>query len=599
MPSDFLLDKPNNWVSTKSWLLVCISFLVLYLGFGQHAFAQDVNQGLPLKGKLIFQGTYSGFKTKKERPKPLVDSLFDKLLKFDKQEGEELVGGITIEIGIDGQSVVGEYRTTGLLNSAKVSGLIEAGNCKLFTRDSSTMEGGCGPDGFMGSLRSPANSRTPINVNFEAKLVKVIDYEANAKQAPVFAVQSAANTQALPGVNEAVANPSASTDVPMNGEVSYQGTYSGELVVSSSRSSNSSPLEGALNATLKFNGQAVEAVLNTTGMMRGARINGLRTGDNCKLFFKNGDILEGKCDTSEFSGIIRSPNESRRRTDVSFTTSASNVTDTAEQAKQSALAAEEQAKQRAIAAEAQRQEAIAARQLPQPDSEPIDFPVSAFRSLRVRLSNMDDSGYVFVRTPDDKWDDLVVEWNAGVPGAGEKDFSNSLKAGRNFLIVGVHNKVFQFGAGKWSYMFEILGDNKPIWRKGGGAIGGGVGTRYWRPFIVFKAKSGALNILDPTLKELDQIVSRMKSFNENIIRERGVETSSMDALMKGTFSSTSAPSGGSSSNVDDDYRFQVEQQRRDEEYRQRQSERDSQSAPPITPIGGPGGFYGCASPPCM
>ncbi len=369
--------------------------------------------------------------------------------------------------------------------------------------------------------------------------------------------------------------------------LTYEGTYEGESVSESRRSSTTRELAGALSLRASFEGPAVRATLRTTGPLRDARLSGVRTGDQCRLFFGNGDILEGRCDRQGFSGVIRSADGARTRTKVSFSAA------TVPRGAPDAAATTDRPSSRDAPAPAAR-----VARLVDPDLSPVPETPRASRSLGLTMSRIDDFAFAVVVTPDGHWNGVAqAEWHQGDLGASREDLARHFQVGDNVLIVGLHNKRFAFGPGRWSFSFELSGDQGPVWTTSGGSPGGGVGIRYWKPMIVTKTRAGHYTVRTAPEDKLGPLIERMQAFDRWLARTMGSETSSMAMAAGALTRSLTASTGGGRSAAHDDMIEAMTLRKQVEDDQARAA--PPPVAPPMTPIGGANGLYGCPNPPCM
>lgn len=109
-------------------------------------------QERPLRGKVIYEGTYSGKQT-------------EGLVLFN--QGPELVGAITLTIEFDGNAIRATYKTTGKLASGSVTGLVEGDVCKLFGKGNLTIEADCNENSFSGKLFQQPKPELRRQVTFQ------------------------------------------------------------------------------------------------------------------------------------------------------------------------------------------------------------------------------------------------------------------------------------------------------------------------------------------------------------------------------------------------------------------------------------------------
>lgn len=177
-------------------LLPCFIFSFI-VSTSPAVFSAEAIDPPPSKGKITYQGTYSGRQlkiSKRNSPeKGLFGAITTELAKLSNHNSseKELVGAITIELVFDGPAVTAKYSTTGLLPAQRVSGLVNDLNCKLFYRNGGTMEGECSSADFSGVIRSPAGDRNPVEVFFETSVTQIVDYEKRDRKN----AEDAANAQ--------------------------------------------------------------------------------------------------------------------------------------------------------------------------------------------------------------------------------------------------------------------------------------------------------------------------------------------------------------------------------------------------------------------
>lgn len=109
-------------------------------------------QERPLRGKVIYEGTYSGKQT-------------EGFVLFN--QGPELVGAITVTIDFDGSAIRATYKTTGKLASGSATGLVEGNVCKLFGSGNLTIEADCTESSFSGKLFQQPKPELRRQVTFQ------------------------------------------------------------------------------------------------------------------------------------------------------------------------------------------------------------------------------------------------------------------------------------------------------------------------------------------------------------------------------------------------------------------------------------------------
>lgn len=192
---------------------------------------------------------------------------------------------------------------------------------------------------------------------------------------------------------------------------------------------------------------------------------------------------------------------------------------------------------------------LEARKLPAADLAALSSAAKPGSKLQVTMKAIDDIGFLVVKTPDGKWQPLATaEWSArGGPGSADVPIQDSLKIGDNFLIFGVHNKLFAFGVGKWSFDITLASDSQVLWAKTHAATGGGVGIRYWKAFVVNKSAKGALTLKAASAAQTQTVVEKMEEMNAWLQRDYGTENSviglAIDAVVNDMFSSGGSASG--------------------------------------------------------
>jgi hypothetical protein len=202
----------------------------------------------------------------------------------------------------------------------------------------------------------------------------------------------------------------------------------------------------------------------------------------------------------------------------------------------------------AVEREARAKADIEARKLPSADLAELGSNTKAGSKLRVTMKGIDDIGFLVGKTPDGKWQPLATaEWSAGGgPGRADVSIQDSLKTGDNILIFGVHNKVFALGAGKWGFDVTLTSDSQVLWTKAHAAIGGGVGIRYWKAFVVNKSAKGALTLKAASAAQTQTVVEKMEEMNAWLQKDYGTENSVMglaiEAMVQEMFSGGSRSS---------------------------------------------------------
>lgn len=196
---------------------------------------------------------------------------------------------------------------------------------------------------------------------------------------------------------------------------------------------------------------------------------------------------------------------------------------------------------------------IEARKLPAADLAALSSAAKPGSKLQVTMKAIDDIGFLVVKTPDGKWKPLATaEWSArGGPGSADIPIQDSLGIGDNFLIFGVHNKLFALGVGKWSFDVTLASDSHVLWAKTHAATGGGVGIRYWKAFVVNKSAKGTLTLKAASAAQTQTVVEKMEEMNAWLQRDYGTENSviglAIDAVVNDMFSSGGSASGPANS----------------------------------------------------
>ena len=112
------------------------------------AYAQD----RPQRGKVVYEGTYSGKQT-------------EGFILFN--QGPELVGAMTLTVEFDGSAIRATYKTTGKLAGGAATGLVEGDICKLFGSGNLTIEADCTGNDFKGKLFQQPKSELRRQVSFQ------------------------------------------------------------------------------------------------------------------------------------------------------------------------------------------------------------------------------------------------------------------------------------------------------------------------------------------------------------------------------------------------------------------------------------------------
>jgi hypothetical protein len=186
---------------------------------------------------------------------------------------------------------------------------------------------------------------------------------------------------------------------------------------------------------------------------------------------------------------------------------------------------------------------IEARKLPAADLATFGSTAKAGSRLRVTMKAIDDIGFLVVKTPDGNWQPLATaEWSArSGPGSADVQIQDSLKIGDNFLVFGVHNKLFTLGVGGWGFNVTVASDTQVLWTKSYAEQGGGVGIRYWKAFVVNKTSSGALTFRPATDAQTKTLVPKMEEMNAWLQKDYGTENSvaglAIEAMLQGLRSS--------------------------------------------------------------
>jgi len=102
------------------------------------AAAAAIAQDRPLRGKVVYEGTYAGREAE----------------GFLFLMGSDIEGAVTMTVEYDGPAVRATYKTTGKLPSGAVSGLIQGDVCKLTGSRNITIDGECTGTAFNATLVS-------------------------------------------------------------------------------------------------------------------------------------------------------------------------------------------------------------------------------------------------------------------------------------------------------------------------------------------------------------------------------------------------------------------------------------------------------------
>jgi hypothetical protein len=248
------------------------------------------------------------------------------------------------------------------------------------------------------------------------------------------------------------------------------------------------------------------------------------------------------CSPLLFESNVNYTNENRQKIKARYLASKSKIVDYIERDRLLALAAaeeEENAKKSAAAGKIIKASQSTELGVVAGDSLVPVNQLKGLKKVTVSIAGSDDIGRFLV--VDNKGEVHTIAWAewTAEKGAGSAsgDVTKALSPGRNALIFIIHNKQFSFGAGKWSFQANVLGDGKKIWEASGGAPGGGVGIQFWKAVFVDKAPNGVLSIVSPKPSQLTGALPMMKIVNEFMVTNHGTENSAASVVAGGLIDS--------------------------------------------------------------
>lgn len=152
-------------------------------------------------------------------------------------------------------------------------------------------------------------------------------------------------------------------------------------------------------------------------------------------------------------------------------------------------------------------------------------------NVSVKLNNIDDLGIVFVQNSDGNIKQVsLAEWSArflsGSPGSAKESLNKHLKPGQNLVFFILHNKSFNYGSGKWTYDFSLIGDGTVLFHKANGKNGGSVGIQDWVAFSVESRTDGTFLIGQASEYQVSKISPKVANINADLIKNHGHESSS-------------------------------------------------------------------------
>ncbi|MCR9128690.1 MAG: hypothetical protein NXI12_04150 [Alphaproteobacteria bacterium] len=189
-----------------------------------------------------------------------------------------------------------------------------------------------------------------------------------------------------------------------------------------------------------------------------------------------------------------------------------------------------------------------------PDVSPLSAqPASS--GLAARMRNIDDIGLVAVMAPDGVIQNAAAaEWTAaGGPGYGQADLAPYLDDGVNAVFFLLHNKIFNFGVGRWAYDFELSdAAGQVLWRGADTAPQRFLGIRFWKAFLVEVRNGRIVSIRAANAQESAEFQPLIDQMHALMSEEFRVEESAGNLaaalLIAGIMSDTGA---GSAMNDDD------------------------------------------------
>ncbi len=147
---------------------------------GQAAAPAPVASALPAKSRVTYQGTYEITVTKPGRAMRKIS--LDSLLKA-AGDSKKMEGAVTYNLTIDGQSITGTITTTTGGRGTGITGIIQNGNCRIYTADGTEVhEGRCDANGFSGKASSTGKGKDIVKGTFQASTVTLVDVGAEQAQ---------------------------------------------------------------------------------------------------------------------------------------------------------------------------------------------------------------------------------------------------------------------------------------------------------------------------------------------------------------------------------------------------------------------------------
>lgn len=152
------------------------------------------------------------------------------------------------------------------------------------------------------------------------------------------------------------------------------------------------------------------------------------------------------------------------------------------------------------------------------------------KDVSVKLSKIDDFGFVLVRAPDgDTRIVKTIEWSVfGRSESGDNSLNDHLKPGVNLAVFALHDKAFNFGNGKFSYDFTLLGDGAALWRNADVSRSTKVGIRYWTAFSIEKRPDGLLAVKPASSEQYATLNPAIAQLDSTLISQKGREESSIN-----------------------------------------------------------------------
>jgi hypothetical protein len=305
-------------------------------------------------------------------------------------------------------------------------------------------------------------------------------------------------------------------------------------------------LTGTWHVEAEYEGSTVKgrSIVDSSidGLSENVEFVGTRQGNNCQISFAGQPALSITCSPFLFESNMKYTNENGQRIKARYLASKSKIIDYVERDRLLALAAaqeEENAKRAAANGKILRTSTMTTAGVVKGDTEVPVRELKGLKKITVSVKNADDIGQFFVFDSKEKVHSVAwAEWNSQ-QGAGSSvgDATKFLLRGRNALVFFIHNKQFQFGAGKWSFDAKVLGDGKPVWTASGGTPGGSVGIQFWKAIFVDKAANGTLSIVAPSSKKMEDAIPMMKIVNAQLIRDHGTEQSATGTIAGGIIDS--------------------------------------------------------------